>query len=464
MKLQNSIILFIVLLISYTKSINPKPRHIPQFVFGRPYGGFLNRPDGSNNEEDISCGSNNISYEEGWITQPLDHFDLNNTISWQQYYHYSFDLYNGSGLVFFMLGGETPLRARFICNTGYHWMVWAKQYGAAVFQIEHRYFGQSRPRVDQSVQNLQWFTPEQILEDYNDFIQQMNVKFFSNITKPRWVMFGGSYPGTLTAWMRTVYPDLTIGGIASSGAIGLTVNQYSYAVNMQKDYGSNDPNCASNIKAAFTQMQTMVYSETGRQVLEILFNLCTPFPSSDKLTPKDIQFFFSNIFGVFQGINQYTGDNGNTATANGLGIPITCQIMNNVSETDLVKRIANVINWSNSFSPGSQNVCMPNSYSDYIWTYKQPEYDTYAEIAAARSWNWMCCSYMGYFQTTDGGHDNDIWGRQDNLANNVTAMIINRNAHCADMYPSSPNDNMELIAARTRIQGLLEGFIQANKL
>uniref|UniRef100_A0A914E7H4 Serine carboxypeptidase n=1 Tax=Acrobeloides nanus TaxID=290746 RepID=A0A914E7H4_9BILA len=356
----------------------------------------------------------------------------------------------------------------------------------------------------------------------------MNVKFFSNITKPRWVMFGGSYPGTLTAWMRTVYPDLTIGGIASSGAIGLTVNQFSYAVNMQKDYDSNDPNCASNIKAAFTQMQTMVYSETGRQVLEILFNLCTPFPSSDKLTPKDIQFFFSNIFGVFQGINQYTGDNGNTATANGLGIPITCQIMNNVSETNLVKRIANVINWSNSFSPGSQNVCMPNSYSDYIWTYKQPEYDTYAEIAASRSWNWMCCSYMGYFQTTDGGHDNDIWGSllpldfyvdqciemfsptynadftfaavekysqkyggaanykgsnvvlpngaldpwlslgmfpgQDNLANNVTAMIINRNAHCADMYPSSPNDNMELIAARKRIQGLLEGFIQANKL
>ena len=126
--------------------------------------------------------------------------------------------------------------------------------------------------------------------------------------------------GTLIAWMRTVYPDLTIGGIASSGAIGLTVNQYSktnkkfrpinfqhsktvvsgfrvkihpfgaspltlllkivvgkfkkfigYAVNMQKDYGSNDPNCAGNIKTAFTQMQTMVYSETGRQVLEILF-------------------------------------------------------------------------------------------------------------------------------------------------------------------------------------------------
>ena len=76
-------------MISYTKSkqFNPKPRHIPQFVFGRPYGGFLNRLDGSKNEEDISCGSNNnISYEEGWITQPLDHFDLNNTISWQQVY------------------------------------------------------------------------------------------------------------------------------------------------------------------------------------------------------------------------------------------------------------------------------------------------------------------------------------------------------------------------------------------
>lgn len=64
------------------------------------------------------------------------------------------------------------------------------------------------------------------------------------------------------------------------------------------------------------------------------------------------------------------------ATRNGLGLPVACQIMNNVSETDILKRVKNVIDWSNLFyDPNAASECLPNNYQQYIWQYKQPSYD-----------------------------------------------------------------------------------------
>lgn len=44
-----------------------------------------------------------------------------------------------------------------------------------------------------SVANLKWLTTEQAMADLNQFIPAMNKQFGFN--KPKWVAFGGSYPG-----------------------------------------------------------------------------------------------------------------------------------------------------------------------------------------------------------------------------------------------------------------------------
>ncbi|VDK61174.1 unnamed protein product [Cylicostephanus goldi] len=46
----------------------------------------------------------------------------------------------------------------------------------------------------------------------------------------------------------------------------------------------------------------------------------------------DMEFFFSNIYGQFQGAVQYSGDN-TGAYADGYGIPEMCEFMKNEGKT-----------------------------------------------------------------------------------------------------------------------------------
>lgn len=48
---------------------------------------------------------------------------------------------------------------------------------------------------DQSTENLRWLTATQALADLAQFIMTMNERY--NLVNPKWVTFGGSYPGKL---------------------------------------------------------------------------------------------------------------------------------------------------------------------------------------------------------------------------------------------------------------------------
>ena len=78
--------------------------------------------------------------EEQWFTQQLDHFGLQNNMTWQQRYFVN-DSYwtdKAKGPVFLMLGGEGPADPIWLAvNTDM--MRNAEKYGALALMIEHRY-------------------------------------------------------------------------------------------------------------------------------------------------------------------------------------------------------------------------------------------------------------------------------------------------------------------------------------
>lgn len=80
--------------------------------------------------------------------------------------------------------------------------------------------------------SLRLLTSNQALADLAYFIQCMNQQFGFN--NPRWVTFGGSYPGALAAWFREKYPEYTVGSVASSAVVNLKLDFYGIYIVLKK--------------------------------------------------------------------------------------------------------------------------------------------------------------------------------------------------------------------------------------
>ncbi|KAK6024191.1 hypothetical protein OSTOST_10003 [Ostertagia ostertagi] len=68
-----------------------------------------------------------------------------------------------------------------------------------------------------SVQNLRFLNSRQALEDIATFIEKMNEKH--KLKDPKWIVFGGSYAGSLALWARQKYPKLIAGAVGSSALL-----------------------------------------------------------------------------------------------------------------------------------------------------------------------------------------------------------------------------------------------------
>lgn len=89
---------------------------------------------------------------------------------------------------------------------------------------------------DLSVKNLQYLSSQQALADLANFIGGINTKLKIN-KKVKWIVFGGSYPGSLAAWMRMKYPHLVHGAVASSAPLLAKIDfmgTYIYFHSIQK--------------------------------------------------------------------------------------------------------------------------------------------------------------------------------------------------------------------------------------
>ena len=102
----------------------------------------------------------------------------------------------------------------------------------------HRYYGESRPTADISNSNLKYLSSRQALEDVSYFHDYMVTQL--NMTdKNRWVSFGGSYSGALSAWLRLLYPHVVVGAVASSAPVKATEDFYEYLEVVQRSLASS---------------------------------------------------------------------------------------------------------------------------------------------------------------------------------------------------------------------------------
>ncbi|KAK3095371.1 hypothetical protein FSP39_013868 [Pinctada imbricata] len=465
---------------------------IPRFFRGRPRHGMLIPPP-------LPKGVS--TPQEMWFDQQLDHFNDADSKTWKQRYFTNNTFHQTNGPIFLMIGGEGTADPIWMVEGA--WITYAQKFNAVCFMLEHRYYGKSHPTKDMSVKNLEYLSSEQALADLANFIQFIKEKY--NLHTSKLITFGGSYPGSLSAWFRMKYPHLVDGAVATSAPIYAVLDFKEYLQVVVDSLSTSGTQCVTNIQAATTALTKLLSTMEGLAQSQKMFKLC------DRLdTSADKANLYSNLAGNFEGVVQYNKDNRAFEGAIGTNVTIDtlCGIMNDPSKgADPLSRYAAV---NDLMLQTYSEKCLDNSYTNMIQDLKNVSWEGSAS-EGGRQWTYQTCTEFGFFQTS-GLNDKqpfgnffaedfftlqctDIFGENFNekliqrginrtntnyggygikitkvifpngsidpwhalgvtkdLSPDAVAVYINGTAHCANMYPSLPSDPPSLVQARETIQ------------
>lgn len=168
----------------------------------------------------------------------------------------------------------------------YPFMVGA-ELNALLITIEHRYYGDSQPFPDWSTENLRYLSSEQALADLAYFIDEMNDQFEAeNDFRPDWVTVGGSYPGALSAWFKSQYPDHAIGAWSSSGVIHAVEDFHNFDLSLYQSAALSGEFCPETVRSHYTYIEEAFTTDAGTA------EICKIFGIDEKDLQKDDFFFY----------------------------------------------------------------------------------------------------------------------------------------------------------------------------
>ena len=119
--------------------------------------------------------------------------------------------YRQTGLAFLNIAGEWKESNGTMVNSAA--AQWANEFGAMMFNLEHRFYGMSFPTKDLKTHNLIYLSSRQAVDDTANFIEKMSYKYNLRI----WILFGCSYAATLVGLIRVKHPNLVAASVAYSG-------------------------------------------------------------------------------------------------------------------------------------------------------------------------------------------------------------------------------------------------------
>lgn len=246
---------------------------------------------------------------------------------------------------------------------------------------------------DLSVSSLKYLSSEQALADFANFISHFQ-SLHPHLASVPWVSFGGSYSGSLSAWMRLKYPHLIHSAVASSAPLLAVINFKEYLGVVRDSLGSE---CDALIDQATRSVNKLLKdSMTGWKTLTHLFNLCEPLDGNNQ---NDVANFMQALAGNFEGVVQYNKDNrdfeGSKAT--NITIDVVCSVMKNESFGEEIHRYAHV---NKLLLHAYEQKCLDYTYSSMIETLSNTSWTSDA-ASGGRQWTYQTCTEFGFFQSSD---------------------------------------------------------------
>uniref|UniRef100_UPI00358EA12B thymus-specific serine protease-like n=1 Tax=Myxine glutinosa TaxID=7769 RepID=UPI00358EA12B len=443
-----------------------------------------------------------------FLKQPLDHFDRQcrksfeqrfwvNTAFWKQPY----------GPVFLLIGGEASL-SEYDVLSGEH-VDLATKFGALVVAAEHRFYGESICAAGLEMSNLQYLSSQQALADLAVLHANLSHRF--NLPRNHtWISFGGSYPGSLSAWFRLKFPHLVFAAVASSAPVRAQLDFQDYnkvvANSLSDPMIGGSKECLANVRSAFSTLGAAL--EKGMPFVKHVakdFKTCT-IPNS----LRDKGQLVASLADIFMGAVQYNGE------LAGINVADLCSTMVN-STTSPYGALQDV---ANQYLERMELPCLD---IDFVHFLKFLSNTTSVKMIGIgeRQWYFQTCTEFGYYQTCNvslgcpfsklmslddslvacskvfgvetseitfsvaftnefygAAHprgsrilfvngDIDPWHALSILRNETiseTAIYIRGTAHCANMLPPSDSDPRTLRLARQKIEAQVGAWLKKARL
>ncbi|XP_063370334.1 putative serine protease K12H4.7 [Cydia amplana] len=318
---------------------------------------------------------------EGWLTVRLNHFKASFNDTFRMRYYYNDEFAENNNIVIFV-GGEWAIHPGWT-QGGLAYEL-AELTKAALFYTEHRYYGNTRPSPDTSVEDLRYLTVDQALGDLAQFIQHVKSDAFQSgrYRNGSVGLVGCSYAGSMATWMKLGYPHLIDAAFSDSGPLHAQEDFPEYLEVITEAIRSQGSEaCLTTIEQAVERIVEQLATTTGPDNISSLFNTC----STIQATPLDMAtFFWFGITETFAYLVQYAtpGD-----------IPDACAVLTDASVDDPVQRLAN---WITS-QPWTQP-CIETRYTVIVDQHTNTSYD--APQAVMRLWTYQTCVEYGWYQTT----------------------------------------------------------------
>lgn len=188
--------------------------------------------------------------KEGVFDERLDHDNCCDFTTFKQRYYIDSSLASGNDApVFFYICGEATCEPKSLNGAIRDH---AKQFKAHLVALEHRYYGKSQPFKELSTQNLKYLNTRYAVKDLANFVEYGREKLG---LKGKWVAFGGSYPGSLSAYFREKLPNLVVGSLASSAPVRAHDKFEEYDEHVSKVAGAV---CGDAVREVVKELDAMV--------------------------------------------------------------------------------------------------------------------------------------------------------------------------------------------------------------
>lgn len=375
-----------------------------------------------------------LEIETQWFENYVDHFSPQDTRKFQQRWFENREFFDAAAdakskaPVFVYIGSEGQLSANWVTSGLMH--TYGKEHGALLVALEHRYYGQSQPMADHSVENLRYLTSEQALEDLSTFIRwYVNKKVTWGRERPV-IVFGGSYGATLAATMRARHPHLVRGAVASSAPFEPEVNfpqYYEVATEALRFFGGDE--CVQRFDLVRQIMATHLTSSIGRDEISRKLNTCTPITPANFIG-INTQAFWTSVTDNLAGVVQYNKEGSNR-----------------LSLGEVCKRMINSQGFYDEYFAIFKEARGKDGDNCFKWTYSEMLADlTSTKIVASnnmRQWIYQTCTEWGFYQTLQS--DKQVYGPKDAVTIDLFVKL------CQDAYsPKFTKSYIMEAADRTR--------------